>query len=917
MLRSILPFGSAANYESVDATEYETLEHNEASSFDDSHGPKITHDLHVSSPSLDAWSEVGENMSQSDPYHSLIRSVSCEGSVILSHPTPDLQALQGAYISNVERLEQSAERLSLSSDIGEELRKLHREQTRSVSRKTSLALSTRQFSSQGNSIIGFNSVARSGGILPEGSVASQAFSLSPPRSRRSIFEIATGAPVTAMDSATIRSEPEQEGRPLDSPVTSRPNFLTVRNFDETESSEEKEAIDRRPEEHDDRYPDRPGSSGSGDTFRRALNAFADFDGVHIQDGTHDPAFNRQQSPEPIDSGSPSTTRTDIQRPYAAPPTGNNMVFYPAPVPAVLNLPQKLSKAPPTSELAQRKSQMLQMSYPGGHSNNAAKHASQLPPQLRASVFFEHPPIHQDIQLLGGSAVATLDSILDAAAYAPVSAFTDHPIAGQLGADIYNKSTVSEDYASSNRKSRASIQLLRKRKSTSTMLQHRVTRTSFSDTGGMRDEENLGYMDARDQSTLEGDKGEISYGEGPLQSSADRVEEQDAYHDAQEHEIGDEVQDPDETEEDIHTDRPMTLLAELQFRKQQQKQRNRTAATAFPNGMHSTLLQLDAVAQVQKQARKQKHVTLAWEDPSANEAANDDPDEDIPLGVLFPGPKSNLNDMAGRFPEDRPLGLLAQRAMEDNEPLRQRRARLRGEPLSPRFVEPEKKHGIFNLEVRGVTDLDSENIHEEEETLAQRLKRLKGDGIGQKARAISGDFASEILSHFGDLKDEKEKHIDSARKTPDPEETLGQRRRRLQAERQASQEISQEASQRPPMQKRRSMADILQAHPGGLRQVSSGSTPGISSSGLVGNMSNLQSMSRDLHNATNTGPRAGIYTGAYPTGSYVNPMSYTPMMGANAGAAMAPAYPTAAPMAEQMALNAKQRAVIDRWRESVL
>lgn len=60
-----------------------------------------------------------------------LRTPTTEHSVPLSHPTPGLQSLQGAYLQNVERLEKTAERLSLSSaDIGSEIRRMDLEQRR-------------------------------------------------------------------------------------------------------------------------------------------------------------------------------------------------------------------------------------------------------------------------------------------------------------------------------------------------------------------------------------------------------------------------------------------------------------------------------------------------------------------------------------------------------------------------------------------------------------------------------------------------------------------------------------------------------------------------------------------------------------------------------------------------------------------
>ena len=109
---------------------------------------------------------------------------------------------------------------------------------------------------------------------------------------------------------------------------------------------------------------------------------------------------------------------------------------------------------------------------------------------------------------------------------------------------------------------------------------------------------------------------------------------------------------------------------------------------------------------------------------------------------------------------------------------------------------------------------------ENETLGQRLRRLKATQIPLQPRPVSGDFASEMMSQFGGPSPaEQPPQVQAAphnpTKTPDPEETLGQRRKRLQAEASQARQVSAESSNpapQPPMSKRRSMADILQAHP---------------------------------------------------------------------------------------------------------
>lgn len=211
--------------------------------------------------------------------------------------------------------------------------------------------------------------------------------------------------------------------------------------------------------------------------------------------------------------------------------------------------------------------------------------------------------------------------------------------------------------------------------------------------------------------------------------------------------------------------------------------------------------MDAVAQVEQKSRKQKRINLAWEDPAVQ--AQDDgegSDEDVPLAMLY---AKKSRDMS------RPMGLMERRDMEDNEPLSQRRNRLQGRPLAPRAAT------MMNLSGPDPTE-------EEGETLAERVGRLKeggNEGGLPATRPVSGDFASEMMSQFGgdvlNPKDKGKGREISSSPPPEEEETLGQRRKRLQAEREArAKEVGTlgEAPQRPGMKTRRSMADLLQAHP---------------------------------------------------------------------------------------------------------
>ena len=149
--------------------------------------------------------------------------------------------------------------------------------------------------------------------------------------------------------------------------------------------------------------------------------------------------------------------------------------------------------------------------------------------------------------------------------------------------------------------------------------------------------------------------------------------------------GDELssEDEEDDEEEVYEGPPTTLLAELQLRKQQNKLRTRPAINAHPNGMHSTLLELDAVREIERKARHGKRVNLAWENPDANPEHNQDlEDDDVPLGMLAvakaAGAKNSNIDISLVVSEmNRPLGLMERREIDDNEPLSRRRDRLQG------------------------------------------------------------------------------------------------------------------------------------------------------------------------------------------------------------------------------------------------
>ena len=447
----------------------------------------------------------------------IVRTAS--GRSVLRHPTPDLQVLQGGYTGNIQLLERTAERLSMTSSIDDAIRELHAEQKKNDSRRSSLLSSPdvsqvkRQFSN--GSIVDTNNLARSGGYSPAG------FMMSPKGS----FTTGNGRGRSASKSSRFgsRPEPELEGRPLDSFVSlpmpeptspllslsgsiveqdenSNTLIQPIVDLPDVNTKVEEAKPEPSPEEEE------PATPVSTTTFDQAQMNFEGFDGVHsapqrmAEDGESENSQLRISSGD-RQSGATSNVnqrrvstgnRLSMARPqsYADPNTGQQMVYYPAPVPMMLNLPQKLSKMPSLMTRNKKRSQVLSgipqasrqsaiwlpdvletedepelpendeaqnLEYVPQHQRmtmggrRLTQDIQHLPPQLRASAFFELQGPSQIVELKEQSAVATLDSILDASAHAPVSAFTDHAFAGALGAEVYGRSNI--------RNSRSSTQLL--------------------------------------------------------------------------------------------------------------------------------------------------------------------------------------------------------------------------------------------------------------------------------------------------------------------------------------------------------------------------------------------------------------------------------------------------------------------------
>ncbi|KAK8213756.1 hypothetical protein IWZ01DRAFT_480709 [Phyllosticta capitalensis] len=836
----------------------------------------------------------------------MVRTVSAEGSLTLSHPAPDLlSSPTDRFHSHVERLEHHAERMSSNgSDIGEEIRKLQVEERESSRRSSGHEdnASTKQaversrnasISSYANSIVDVNTTARWGGYSPTGYVTSpkgsirsgswsHVSSLNRQRStsKNSLLDQVPDTNETASDydSSSVQKTPQMSAS--DPPTRQASQFsldydrivedihnelATVPSSVPSQESAPAAGVVHQSANSMFDPVDLPDRPASADTFQQAQGAFDDFDGVHYNPNLRDVSGSSSQPM--MHSLSP------LQQP-GIPSPDDGMVYYPAPVPRVLNLPQRLSQLPQSSELAKRKAKAMSSFAPearnsamwlAGAEDKKRATVANLPPQLRASLYFEQPSVPQDVEIKGESAALALEGILEASATAPVSAFTDHPIAGPVSREVYGKADKRKSTGSANLKRQSSATLIEpqrrasvltveeesekksaenekskkkdKRRSFGFLLGRRSSADQLSKLSKRKSGDKLNKLQKRNSSQLslgtmlEGDKqarrqpSHSSGGSGAVASEPAH----DCYA-GTDIRVGNDSEDDDDDNATALADPeqwgpPTTLMAELQMRKAHLKNRNRSAATAFPEGLNSTLLQLDAVAEIDQKKRQLKKVNLAWEGPQQHP----EEDDDVPLGMLFPG-QQNRNSRSPVQDWDRPLGLLEQKELEDKEPLSSRRNRLTGgAPL--RGPSPVKRSTVFagdlpQIDVEPSPDLPeaNEDSEHEEEPLAARRERLRrkemlDQALGDmKSRPISGDFATELMGQFGDSKEKVNGKDDKTDTdvTPRPaqpaapegeEETLGQRRARLRAEGNAP-----GGNIRPSLTASKSLADILSMFP---------------------------------------------------------------------------------------------------------
>ncbi|KAJ5679498.1 hypothetical protein N7462_007742 [Penicillium macrosclerotiorum] len=782
---------------------------------------------------------VARQCSHSGPNHPL-HSASPDIPIPLNHPTPDLQSRQGAYIGNVERLEQSAEQLSLSSaDIGSEIRKMDQEQKR------------RSCSSASNSV-----VLRNGAFSPA-TIASHGSTFS--TRQRSVSGASRLAQVAEPDHDEDSRYLDHLPAPLPILPAPQPTIYNPQPDDGLyyhpyDGPEQAQIAAHELE--------RPNSAASGDTYQQARTLFTDFDGVHFAplDFT-EPGRQLSLSQPPLASKPES---------YKAPPAGEQMVYYPAPVPRMLNLPPKLSRKP-IADREKRRTQLLtnivaedRKSAPwlagsdqDKQKDHKEKRQSKIPAQLRASLFFDKPSTTLEVDVKHDSAVATLDSILDASANAPVSAFTDHPYAGHVGSYVFHQSkrkTLHKD----------SLRQKHERNSNIPMGQQHST---------IRDDDDEGSVSSRDRSQREDD-------EHSHERSSDS-EETD----------GDEHSLESEDEDDEYVDYmgpPNTLLAELELRKQELKQRRRTVlpSAAEAQGLQTTLLEMDAMAQKQSEKRRRRPVTLAWD------GRDNGDDDDVPLAMLYPE-QSNKDD------DGRPLGLMARQQLEENEPLSTRRARLRGEPI------PEKRPvTVYANDIPQPADPEAES-GDEGETLAERMRRLRGQNPAES------DFTSDLLAEFDNRAGNTPKQAQAApapQLVTNDDETLAQRRLRLQKEN----GVQGHTTRNPRM--RQSMAALPQSRPAYIARQSS--YDAFRPPTLMQSHQNRMSMQSFPISMGYQG-QAGYPLGQQYSTGMQSPAAYAynnMMTGVPGG--MGYPMPGCGPNMTRQPAEPPQHDVIDRWRQSI-
>ncbi|KAF3923797.1 hypothetical protein AA313_de0209526 [Arthrobotrys entomopaga] len=423
--------------------------------------------------------------------------------------------------------------------------------------------------------------------------------------------------------------------------------------------------------------------------------FDDFDGVH---------FTRNSRSG--DSILPNTSINEGKRESRSTKEQSlsndrgDLVYYPAPVPVMLNLPPKLSNA------------RLQNQAQGGHEEVRARRESLSSFRRSLALKASHSK---------AEASSLFDNILDATVVSPVLSVVSHSVTNSKPPSGNN------DHIRSASKLSFSGLRLEDSSSAPRSSAHLHQQPGIGDNGG----DDIGTDKSNDDAAHDYDhvqnpdgilshlkhetqktdfKSKIKDCEsvkdsgmitGDIMESRSRAS-QYPHSNSSCTEGGGEAEAEGEGEgeggrkDDIHFT-PATLLAELESRKTQQRARTNKFSNDRDTRQMSTLLERDAIAEVKQKARKRGPVNLAWQ---ADKNAVEEEEDDVPLGLLYAGKLSTRPNEVLRTP-----GLLAMREAEDNEPLRRRQERL--------------KHLV-----KDSPDLQAVDTIDDKETLGQRRSRLQ-------------------------------------------------------------------------------------------------------------------------------------------------------------------------------------------------
>ncbi|KAJ6262793.1 hypothetical protein Dda_1350 [Drechslerella dactyloides] len=425
------------------------------------------------------------------------------------------------------------------------------------------------------------------------------------------------------------------------------------------------------------------ATGTGTGAGTEEDPFDDFDGVHFAKSARSSEVPLVDNSKPSDTGATSPAK---EQPMLDADRGD-LVYYPAPVPVMLNLPPKLSSA-----RAQSQAQAPPVEAP------RTKRESLAP--FRRSLGLKASHSKADVSSM-------FDNILDATVASPVLSVVNQSVSS-------TRVPGNSGHARSTSKFSMAAPRIEETLSPPQALGQTPATSDAEEGPQLPPLGNFLQATIVGSSTVEGDTTVV--GSSSVAEDFTDVQPRISYYPHSAHSGNEETEDKEaetETAEEEGDDTafiPATLIAELESRKNQQRARTNKIAGTGETRQVPTLLERDALAEVKHQARKRGPVNLAWQ---ADQNTVEEEEDEVPLGLLFANKLSTRPNEVLRTP-----GLLAMREAEDNEPLRRRQERL--------------KHTVGDI-----VGAPAPDPADEKETLGQRRSRLQA-ARQQQQRDIGGD-----------------------------------------------------------------------------------------------------------------------------------------------------------------------------------